>query len=576
MVRSVGVFPDIVIAVLIPSAYLLVKVRAPAVAHAKLVVIAVAGIVHMADGYGHQVAAKADISMHPHQIAGVVIHIARSRAACRSGRIVPVAFQAVVIPEVHSQGGHVGAVVRIVRGIELHHTCCLSILASGGDFKQHAGVFVRVPLPDNVCHIPVVISCVADHSKIFYGFVKVQRLCPGHRLRVPSGIDLMDLHRNGCAGVFRLVQFYVGAHNNIRGGNGRNLGVLDKEAIPSPVGAVAALDRRLCIPEGLVLTDRHVPHIGSLDIRGDVRIQNHRPRPVLCCQPLGRQDVLKGVGAAGALQRHFHIIVIFLRGIYQEGCGHNHDHFFPAAAVEPDAVIFLKDRYHVTHIQGIAVAPEGAVVPADNDRLLEGVGLQVVNNIGITIDIAVLQPGAKLAYYRLGMLRLGKNGGDVSPLHLGSSGIGLLHGEGIPRAHNRKAAVGQDTAHTELYGVAVLGDGDILVGGKLLREGHPQGTRLIGVDGAALGCGSNQGIVDLLPLSVFLIMDRLVVHCGQMQTVVHAKLFGVFCSLVRDFLHHFQLGSLQRGGCHGITGGNTQIFRGKHFCQCLVGQHIED
>ena len=59
----------------------------------------------MGNGNGHLRAAKAHISTSPHQIAGVVVHIARTGTACGGTGVVPVAFQTVVIAEIDGDGG---------------------------------------------------------------------------------------------------------------------------------------------------------------------------------------------------------------------------------------------------------------------------------------------------------------------------------------------------------------------------------------------------------------------------------------------------------------------------------------
>ena len=141
MVGSVAVFPYIVVGSVrrvtaLPPEYPLMVIGAPADTKAKVVSAAVIGVValhlggriirvalrvllirgnngiigvvDMGDAHRSLTAAKAHVIAYPHHIAGEIIDIAHTRAACGSGGIVPVAFRTIVVSENHLQNGTVG------------------------------------------------------------------------------------------------------------------------------------------------------------------------------------------------------------------------------------------------------------------------------------------------------------------------------------------------------------------------------------------------------------------------------------------------------------------------------------
>ena len=87
---TVTILPNIIAAIFRPHIHSLVIVGTPTITHAKLVAVRIVGIVNVADGNRHTVTAKSDIAVDPHQIAVIIINIARTSPTCRTGRVIPI------------------------------------------------------------------------------------------------------------------------------------------------------------------------------------------------------------------------------------------------------------------------------------------------------------------------------------------------------------------------------------------------------------------------------------------------------------------------------------------------------
>ena len=461
---AVGILPDIVGGVLRPLVDLLVKVGAPAAAHAEGIHTRVIGVISEADGHGHPVAPEAQVCSGPYQVAGIVVHIAAAGTARGGAGEIPVAFQAVIIAEVDLQGGPVHDTV--VGGIELHEAGAGALgLHRVGCLEHHACIHTGlVPLPDDVRHIPgPLLDILADHY-ILNGLIIVRLVGPGHGLRRPYLIHLMDLHRHIGGPVIHLPHGDGGAHHHIGGGQGGDIIILQVRAGDTVGGAVACPQDTACVADGPGAGYRRVPDIGGQGAGLDHRVQDHRPLALGGREPFPGQDIAQGVGPGAAGKAHLDIRAHLHGVVHQVRGGHDHDHILPAHIIEADTAVLIQHRDHGAGIKGIAEAPEGAVVPGHDHRLLDLIGGQVIDHGDIIMDIGVAHPGGEAIQHRLRMLGLGLELRDIHILILGCGGAGLFRSICDCAVGRQKrtagAAGGQSLGHTEGEGIAVLCNGD--------------------------------------------------------------------------------------------------------------------
>ena len=205
VVRAICIFPHIVGRIHIPLIDSLVKIGTPAVSHAEIIAAGIVGIIgiagyravveviHVADGYRHQIAAKADVAANPGQIAGVVIHGA---GACPSGRgagVVPVTLHAVIIAE---HDGQCRLQVTVV-----HRTELLDIMESAffmflRHLEHNAGITFGIPFTNHLGNVPGIPIRSGNNAIVFNGIVIIRLILPGHGTGSPGGLHLMgvDLH----------------------------------------------------------------------------------------------------------------------------------------------------------------------------------------------------------------------------------------------------------------------------------------------------------------------------------------------------------------------------------------------
>ena len=327
----------------------------------------------------------------------------------------------------------------------------------------------------------------------------------------------MDTHRYFFIASCHFVQLYGGIYNNIRGCYGRQIGKHHEKPDDAAAPKMAA---GITSPRGAgcpALRYGFIQNIGSRYSGLHHRVQHHGPFPLFRSQPLPGQKVCQRIAAAAAIQLHLYIVVIRIRRIHHKGRGHNHNHIGPALVIEPNAVVFIQHRHQTAYIQRIAIPLQIAVVPADNDRFFQFVGLQVIYDIGVAIDIVVCQFGVQFGLNCFRVLFSGQKGSRILLLDPGGRGLRRLHRECACRAHNRCVA-GQDSVHTEPQGIPILGDSNVFVGSQLLGKCDIPYARRVADSAVGL---YREGIVDLLPLAAFFVMDGGVIHRGHTQTVAH-------------------------------------------------------
>ena len=265
------------------------------------------------------------------------------------------------------------------------------------------------------------------------------------------------------------------------------------------------------------------------------RVQDHRPLAVTECQPVCGQCVCQSIFATVAGKGDAHIHAHFHGGVYHIRRGHDHDDIGLCFIVECDMSLLCKHRDHAAHIQGIAVALQGAVVAFHHYRFFDLFACQVIDHVRTAVDAFVGQPGGKLFHYSFGIfccffLRRHINSGLY--LRRGGFRLYLRHRVGTGR-HQRCTCIGQPLGHTKGQCIAVLGDGHRLVFAKLLGKGYLPASGGVDVSSVRFCC---QGVVDGFPCAVLFIVNRLRVCHRQMQTVGKKKLFCVLCAFLSDLV----------------------------------------
>ena len=118
------------------------------------------------------------------------------------------------------------------------------------------------------------------------------------------------------------------------------------------------------------------------------------------------KGVSKDIASTLADKGNIYIKAIAVFRIHQEGSGHDKDDVFALLVIEVNVSILCQYRYKRSCIEGVAVAPEGAVVAAQDDGFLDLIGIQVIHHIGIGIYAVI--PDAAMELIRHGFRELGR------------------------------------------------------------------------------------------------------------------------------------------------------------------------
>lgn len=112
MPGGIFVLPNIVRTVRGPLIYKLVVIASPAIAHAKIIVGLVVGIVNVVNGDRHAIAGEAKTVVYPNEISGIVVDVSGTGGACAVRCIVPNVLQSAIVDIGDAQvlrGAHMAA-----------------------------------------------------------------------------------------------------------------------------------------------------------------------------------------------------------------------------------------------------------------------------------------------------------------------------------------------------------------------------------------------------------------------------------------------------------------------------------
>ena len=403
-----------------------------------------------------------------------------------------------------------------------------------GHLEHDAGVSViLIPALGDIGNGPGVPLFRRNGLEILYIGVVGRLVAPGNGGRVPVTVDLVRLDVDGVVHT-ALEHGDSGVHNDIGRGELRQVAELHEDALLAVLCGPAALHHAPVVAVLQLFKDALVPDGAGVGHRLQHGVQYHGIGPAAVRHPFPGQQVIQVIAFRRFQQPHLHIVAVGLIFIHQEGSGHVVDRpgIFPGVRrIGQDGVILLQRKAQALAVQVIAVAQQSLVLLPDDDGLLQLLRRQVIFQVRVLIDrcifhhrVHTLRPDLPLhgipggfclhgIHCGLGISNLcGLN--TLTPLQR----QGLCHGIGQAADLRRAIRSGcielrtggalQGTGKTEGQTIPVLLHGDGLLGIHLGREGHIPGTGCVAVDGAAVLPLGTQGVVDLLPLAVLLIMDR--------------------------------------------------------------------
>ena len=245
-----------------------------------------------------------------------------------------------------------------------------------------------------------------------------------------------------------------------------------------------------------------------------------------------------------------------------------------------DLLIFPQHGYQITGVQGIPVAPQISIIPLQNHGFLQPIALQVIDHISVGIHIRIGKAGIQLVQNGFRVFCCSAGSRQVNLLNLCDTILRIANCQSISGSANltnrsdyQIAGRTQLACHTKLYSVAILGNAYHVVAGQGSWEAHIPGTGCILIHSLTTGNGSYQGVVNIFPLAIVLIVNSRRIHGCQTKAVVHDIFFVGFTAsafILRDNSHCAQHGIRSRIGLQ-----NCCICCFQQICQCLAGHSID-
>ena len=527
----------------------LVEVGAPAVAKAEVVFVGFVAVVHVADGNRHPVAAEANVSTGPDQVAGVVVHMAGTRSAGRSGAVVIVAFQTQVAAVVYIQHGRIYAAV----GFELGAGVGIVIQCRFIRRCQRDGgiVIFVIPFLCRVGQIPVGICRGSGCNIIVQGNIGIVSglIVPG-KAQEPAPVI-----RSGGWGVRHVISGHrklwhidVAIAVICHGKSGvdddgiiRDLGQImkvDKQAVTAQIviGLVGGVAYGQGAPAHGIVIGRGFHNEGGIDILIGVTgvqlqcgVDTHRKRPVRIVDPIGirchRQHGAvfsggKGIGYVGGESTV---------GVLHVWSGDVID-LLSVPVYQRDRSVPVQPCRQTLQRQREVIAVGGLGLP-DNDLFLDIMAVGCVFQVHAGIHIGIDHSGGKSRrghILRCPALSAVSGAGQLCfryQLRCGRTVIARF-----PTGHTAGAAAQQ----THGNGYIFIGSGENMSGGKT-RGIHRGGFTVAGY--IAVSCRGRGGtVVDLLPgiVIIHIVYGKTVADCHK-AAVTETEVFACFGSLGNVF-----------------------------------------